>query len=157
MTEEKPARMDEIETLTKRFKDYIDKIQAAYGKTEEHKPEQPMGNSTGDLSSKKLYTVVSPVDAMTRNMKSVLSAIDSAILNMDLLGDVAIVSPGNVGEGYDEPRTLANGAVVETEPNHERFTEEELDFLVRTFNDILNSSEEERKKLFSRIEKKDRP
>lgn len=151
------AGMDEIEELTKRFKDYIDKIQAAFDTSSIHNPGSQ--NTTGAerlQASKKLYTVVSPVDAAS-NLKSVLSAIDKAILNMDQLttnendsssGDTVV--EGNKTQGQKT-------GVIATQPNHEKFSIEELDFLVKTFNSVLNSSEEERKKIFRQFEKKETP
>lgn len=150
------AGMDEIEELTKRFKDYIDKIQAAFDTSSTHNPGNPNATGAGSLqASKKLYTVVSPVDAMTSNLQSVLSAIDKAILNMDQL--TTNENDGGAGdtvvEGNESPGQKTG--VIATQPNHEKFSIEELDFLVKTFNSVLNSSEEERKKIFRQFEKKE--
>lgn len=152
------AGMDEIEELTKRFKDYIDKIQAAFVTSSTQKPgSQTVTDVESSQASKKLYTVVSPVDAMASNLRSVLNAIDKAILNMDQLSTNE--NKGGSGEtvvdSSEDHIRMQN--VVETQPNHERFSVEELDFLVKTFNSVLNSSEEERKKIFSQFEKKDTP
>lgn len=150
------AGMDEIEELTKRFKDYIDKIQTAFDASSTLKPGSQ--NTTGSVNShasKKLYTVVSPVDAMASNLKSVLSAIDKAILNMDQLttNENDSGSGETIVEGNESPGQKAG--VIATQPNHEKFSIEELDFLVKTFNSVLNSSEEERKKIFRQFEKKE--
>lgn len=150
--------MDEIEELTKRFKDYIDKIQAAFDTSSTQKPGNQSASDQESLNaSKKLYTVVSPVDAMASNLQSVLKAIDKAILNMDQLvtNENEGGSEETVVESSESPGRMAG--VVATHPNHERFSSEELDFLVRTFNSVLNSSEEERKKIFSQFEKKETP
>lgn len=148
--------MDEIEALTKRFKDYIDKIQAAFDTSPTQKPgNHDVEDSTSIQSSKKLYTVVSPVDAMASNLQSVLKAIDRAIVNMDQLtmGGNDSIAGETIVEVVEDPAQVAG--VVSAQPNHEKFTIEELDFLVRTFNSVLNSSEEERKKIFSQFEKKE--
>jgi len=150
--------MDEIEELTKRFKDYIDKIQVAFDTSSAQKPGSQTTTDAGNSqTSKKLYTVVSPVDAMASNLQSVLNAIDKAILNMDQLatnendsGSAESVVGGNESPGQ-------KAGVIATQPNHEKFSVEELDFLVKTFNSVLNSSEEERKKIFSQFEKKETP
>lgn len=153
MTEERPGGIDELEALTKRFKDYIDRIQAAFDRPLDPVRENRSDDISGEIPSKKLYTVVSPIDAMTSSMKSVLSALDKAIGNIDLLS-----AGETLKSDFDTRQTKQqdrNDAVVSTEPKHEKFTEEELDFLVKTFNSILNSSEEERKKIFTRLEKKE--
>ncbi|MFA6011439.1 MAG: hypothetical protein WC799_15745 [Desulfobacteraceae bacterium] len=150
--------MDEIEELTKRFKDYIDKIQAAFDTSSTQKPGSQTATDAGSSqSSKKLYTVVSPVDAMASNLQSVLNAIDKAILNMDQLAtnENDSGSGESVVEGNESPGQKTG--VIATQPNQEKFSVEELDFLVKTFNSVLNSSEEERKKIFSQFEKKDTP
>ncbi len=150
--------MDEIEELTKRFKDYIDKIQAAFDTSSTQKPGSQAATDDGSSqASKKLYTVVSPVDAMASNLQSVLNAIDKAILKMDQLATNQndSGSGASVVEGNESPGQKTG--VITTQPNQEKFSVEELDFLVKTFNSVLNSSEEERKKIFSQFEKKDTP
>lgn len=152
------AGMDEIEEITKRFKDYIDKIQVAFDTSSIQKPgNQSSSGQESPKASKKLYTVVSPVDAMASNLQSVLKAIDNAILNMDQLTNKEDDdgSGETVVEGSEHSGRMVG--VVATQPNHERFSVEELDFLVKTFNSVLNSSEEERKKIFSQFEKKENP
>lgn len=135
--------MDEIEALTKRFKDYIDKVQAAVDAERQNKESEKKESMDKDASSGKLYTVISPVEAVANNLKSVLKAIDHAIDHIDELAEDR--SPENAG----------SREVYSSEPRKKRFTEEELDFLVQTFNKVLNTSDEERKLLFSHIDKAD--
>ena len=133
--------MDEIEALTKRFKDYIDKVQAAVDEQRQNKVAGEKGRALGSNTTGKLYTVISPVDAVADNLKSVLKAIDHAIDHID---------------GISQERVQQNPEsreVYSSEPRKKRFTEEELDFLVQTFNKILNTNEEERKTLFSQFDK----
>ncbi|GAB6095547.1 hypothetical protein JCM14469_17990 [Desulfatiferula olefinivorans] len=140
--------MDDIDALTKRFKSYIDKVQAAY---ESSRPGESGDTDIVPASgtpSKKLYTVVSPLDAMTRNVKSVLDALDQAIDRIDALGlpETEASPPGSAGQD-----------VYVSHPSDRTFTDEELEFLVRTFNAILRSSDDERKRLFDDLEKKSDP
>lgn len=137
--------MDEIDALTKRFKDYIDKVQAAYN---EARQDNEGGHEKGAVnrpevrdSTRKMYTVVSPADAMTSNLKSVLRAIDNAIENID-----ALTSKTTSGETTGQD-------VYSSSPGQKKFTDEELDFIVETFNKILNASSEERKRLFRHFDK----
>jgi hypothetical protein len=133
--------MDEIDALTKRFKDYIDKVHAAYDAAHTEDDEGEPRKNDHRESSRKMYTVVSPVDAMTSNLKSVLKAIDNAIENID-----ALTSPDSSG-------TADGQEVYSSSPGQKKFTDEELDFLVQTFNKILNASSEERKRLFRELDK----
>lgn len=98
--------------------------------------------------SQKLYTVVSPVDAMTRNVKSVLDALDRAIDHIDALDrpDRKVAQETSETQG-----------VYTASPGARKFTDEELDFLVSTFNTILKSSDEERKRLFNDMDNEGQP
>jgi hypothetical protein len=140
--------MDDIEALTKRFKDYIDRVQAAYESSRPVEPGPAGIKPVSESPSRKLYTVVSPVDAMTRNVKSVLDALDRAIDHIDVLARPA---------GKVTPETPASQGVYTASPGTRKFTEEELDFLVRTFNTILKSSDEERKRLFTDMDNEEKP
>lgn len=140
--------MDELDALTKRFKDYIDKIQAAVDAERQKNPENESKPSGKKGSSGKLYTVVSPVEAVANNLKSVLKAIDHAIDNIDEM------SQAPEGQAMVNPR--ASKDVYSSLPRQKKFTDEELDFLVKTFNKILNTSEEERKILFSQFDEIDK-
>lgn len=139
--------MNEIDALTKRFKDYIDKIQAAYGESQIRDTTPGGKQSSTKKPIKKLYTVVSPVEAMSNNLKSVLKAIDHAIENIDELSQPS--------DSTSPPKNTPG--VYSSSPGQKKFSEEELDFLVRTFNKILNTPEEERKRLFSKIDKSEKP
>lgn len=141
--------MDEIDALTKRFKDYIDKVQAVADAERQNTPG-PEGSRAGKKGSAgKLYTVVSPVGSVADNLKSVLKAIDHAIDNIEEMSqasrDQTMVNPE------------ASKDVYSSAPRQKKFTDEELDFLVKTFNKILNTSEEERKILFSQFDKIGKP
>jgi hypothetical protein len=148
--------MDEIDVLSKRFKDFVDKVQAAFDKTDNQKPDAINKELSSDEKQPvKLYTVVSPVETMTSNLKNVLNAIDTAIDNIDRLQD----NDERQGSKKSEEILSAEKVREVTSPDYgqKKFTEEELDFLVRTFNKILNTTEEERKKLFMNIDKSDPP
>lgn len=149
--------MDEIEALTKRFKDYIDKVQAAFDKSPDQMPDVHVSDLQNAQTPKKLYTIVSPVEAMASNLRSVLKAIDNAIDNMDELVKNEDGSGPEAVHPENGKTTPGASSVISAEPLKEKFTEEELDFLVRTFNSMINSSEEEREKLFNKLEKKDTP
>ena len=146
--------MDEIEALSKRFKDFIDKVQSTLGKSLPLKPDQPAEPTEIKPSAKKLYTIISPVEAMSSNLQSVLDAIDKAMDNMEKLSK-------SHGEEHAAPGedngTQPPAEVFVSEPGKKKFTVEELDFLVRTFNTILNTPEEERKKLFTQFDNKESP
>ena len=134
--------MDEIEALTKRFKDYIDKVQETFEKSVP-KPDVVVASPPEPGKGKKLYTIVSPVDAVARNLKSVLTAIDEAIRDMEDLAE----SRGEVA---------ASGEVRAVSPGQfrEKFSEEELDYLGRTFETVLTKSKERREKMLKNIDKK---
>ncbi|MBU1169997.1 MAG: hypothetical protein KKD44_10585 [Proteobacteria bacterium] len=136
--------MDDIEELTKRFKDYIDKIQVAYGEVGKKNIIDDDKQTVNRKSTHKLYAVVSPVDDVASNLKSVLKAIDKAIDHIDELSK-------KTSDSLPEP-PVGKGVYSST-PGQKKFTSEELDFLVRTFNKILNTSKEERKQLFSQFDK----
>lgn len=133
--------MDEIEALTKRFKDYIDKVQATVDAERQNEAVDGKDRDSGAKATGKLYTVISPVEAVADNLKSVLKAIDHAIDHID-----------EISEDRSQPKPESR-EVYSSEPRKKRFTEEELDFLVQTFNKILNTTEEERKILFSQFDK----
>ncbi len=134
--------MDEIESLTKRFKDYIDKVQETFDRSAP-KPDMAATAPAQTGKAKKLYTLVSPVEAVSRNLKSVLSAIDEAIRDMEELREE---DGGETVSG--SVRTVSPG------PAREKFTEEELDYLIRTFQSVLTKSKKEREKMFRKIDKK---
>lgn len=134
--------MDEIEALTKRFKDYIDKVQETFEKSVP-KPDVVVASPPETGTGKKLYTILSPVDAMTRNLKSVLTAIDEAIRDMDGLTEGS-------GEATDSGKVRA----VSPGQFREKFSEEELDYLGRTFQTVLTKSKERREKMLKNIDKK---
>jgi tRNA/tmRNA/rRNA uracil-C5-methylase (TrmA/RlmC/RlmD family) len=147
--------MDEIDALSKRFKNYIDKVQAAFDKANSQKPDAPKGRDGLIEKPVKLYTVVSPVEDMASNLKSVLSAIDNAIDNIDKLSQ-------NVNDEKDDRQkgktSIGKGTEAYIpEPGQKKFTAEELDFLVRTFNKILSTPKKEREQLFKQFEKNDSP
>lgn len=147
--------MDEIDLLAKRFKDFLDKVQSAFDNAESQKPDMARGQNGLTESPVKLYTVVSPVEAMASNLQSVLTAIDKAIDNIDEL------SHNRNAESNDPLKEISKHdnreGVYIPDPGEKKFTTEELDFLVRTFNKILNTPEEERKRLFRHFEKKGTP
>lgn len=134
--------MDEIEALTKRFKDYIDKVQETFEKSVP-KPDVVVASPPETSKGKKLYTIVSPVDAMARNLKSVFAAIDEAIRAMEDLTE-----DGGDESEPEEVRAVSPGQA------REKFSEEELDYLGRTFQTVLTKSKERREKMLKNIDKK---
>lgn len=142
--------MDEIDALTKRFKDYIDKVQAAADAERKKFPENEERRNAKRASSDKLYTVVSPVETVADNLKSVLRAIDNAIDNIEELSQPSPRDQVMMPSG-------ASKDVYSSLPRQKKFTDEELDFLVKTFNKILNTSEEERRILFRQFDKINKP
>lgn len=140
--EKEALTMDEIEALTKRFKDYIDKVQKTFEKSVQ-KPDVVVSSRPETSKGKKLYTIVSPVDVMARNLKSVLAAIDDAIRDMEDLTESGVeeVAPGEV-------KSVSPGQL------REKFSEEELDYLGRTFQSVLTKSKERREKMLKKIDKK---
>jgi hypothetical protein len=103
----------------------------------------------------KLYTVISPVEEMAKNLHSVLNAIDKAIDNIDELTQKGETVESDSNSEVSPPPV--NKGVCIQDPGQKKFTSEELDYLVQTFNKILNTPEEERKKLFKNFEKSDPP
>lgn len=139
--------MEEVEVLTKRFKDYIDKVQVTLDKAKEMIPK--LDNSDID-PSEKFYTVVSPADVMTNNLKSVLNALDKAIVSIDQMSS-------NLSE---DATNFADAVASSGEKNSNKskvanrvFSSDELEFLEKTFNKILNASKKERNRIFEGLDK----
>ena len=139
--------MEELEVLTKKFKDYIDKVQVTLDKAEKVIPK--LDNPDVD-SSEKFYTVVSPADVMTNNLKSVLNALDKAIVSIDEMSnapseDALIFAEAVASSGEENgKKTLASNRI---------FSSDELEFLEKTFNKILNASTKERNRIFEDLDK----
>lgn len=131
--------MEEIEALTKRFKDYIDKIQVALDKAENIKPKKTPLVKSDKNRAEILYTVVSPTDAMADNIQSVLNVIDNAIHRIDKM-DPASGDEASMNKG-ENVNTSASS-------NKKLFTVEELEFLQSTYSKIMNRSDEERSRIF---------
>ncbi len=138
--------LEEVEVLTKRFKDYIDKIQVTLDSVDKVIPKP--GDSEAD-SADKFYTVVSPADVMTNNMKSVLSALEKAIVNIEKISDIPTEgtlgftdSVADTGEKNDSEVSMTNRI----------FSTDELEFLAKTFDKILNASKKERNRIFEDLD-----
>lgn len=139
--------MEELEVLTKKFRDYIDKVQVTLDKAEKVIPK--LGSSDVD-SSDKFYTVVSPADVMTNNLKSVLNALDKAIVNIDEMSNApsedALIFADAVASSGEENSS-------ESQVANRIFSSDELEFLEKTFNKILNASDKERDRIFEDLDK----
>ncbi len=134
----------DVEILTKRFKDYIDKVQILLDAVEPvlPKPDAEEGNG-------KFYTVVSPSDAMADNLKSVLRALERAIRNIE---EISGNSP-DTNSTYEVEKSgdHADRNATRVHSNKKLFSSEELDFLEKTFNKILKTSTRERNKIFTTL------
>ncbi len=139
--------LEEVEVLTKRFKDYIDKVQVTLDSVDKvtRKPGDPEADSTG-----KFYTVVSPADVMTSNMKSVLSVLEKAIVNIEKIS----------GTPTEKTLSFADVAGATDEKNNSEisitnriFSTDELEFLEKTFNKLSNASSKELNRIFEDLEK----
>lgn len=139
--------MEEVEVLTKKFKDYIDKVQVTLDRAEKliTKPDSP------DVEpSEKFYTVVSPADVMSNNLKSVLDALDKAIVNID---EMSNAEPKDVSDFTGKELMAEEKEHNDSAVSNRIFSQDELAFLEKTFNKILNASEKERNKIFENLEK----
>lgn len=134
--------MEEIEALTKRFKDYIDKVQVALDKAENVKPKKVPSLKSEKSKADILYTVVSPTDAMADNIQSVLNVIDNAINHIDKMDPAS---------GDDVSMNNRENVKISASSNEKIFTTEELEFLQSTYSKILNRSDEERSRIFKNL------
>lgn len=139
--------LEEMEVLTKRFKDYIDKVQVTLDKVDPSAPQEDIPQ--GDASD-KFYTVVSPVDVMTNNMKSVLNVLEEAILTIEKISNTAAEDLLSVAEA-----TVMQGEKKRPEPAIAKkiLLKEELDFLEKTFTKIIKASAKERNRIFEDLDK----
>lgn len=138
--------LEEVEALTKRFKDYIDKFQVTLEKVYTVLPKS--GKAEAD-ASEKFYTVVSPVDVMANNMKSVLTVLEEAIVNIEKISDTSADGVVNPAETTAADEKSNSGLPV----SNRIFLSEELEFLEKTFNKILNASAKERSRIFEDLDK----
>ena len=142
--------LQEVELLTKRFRDYIDKVQIMLEKAATTLPE--MAEKHEPDGSEKLYTVITPADAMAVNLQSVLTTLESAIRNIEEISGVPSEKPATYQvETADVPTAEGRGICSGTEK--QLFSIEELKFLEKTFNKILNASVKERSQIFESLAK----
>ena len=139
--------LEEVEVLTKRFKDYIDKVQVTIDSVDKVilKPGGPGADPSG-----KFYTVVSPAEVMTDNMKSVLSALEKAIENIEKISDIPT---GGALSFADVAGATGEKKKSEVSMTNRIFSTDELEFLEKTFNKILNASTKERNRIFEGLDK----
>lgn len=125
--------IDEIETLTKRFWDYIDKVQALCSEGDSGKQLNKQHESVAE----KLYTVVTPQDSMIEDLHAVLEAIDNAIKNIDR---------NSGGDGPTKRRGSSDKDpakdVYISSPKNNVFSQEELEFLMETFNTLVKKKKQ---------------
>ena len=141
--------LEEVEVLTKRFKDYIDKVQVTLDNVDKVTPKP--GDSEAD-SAGKFYTVVSPAEVMTNNMKSVLSALEKAIVNIEKISDI----PTEVTLSFaDAGGDTGKKNYSKVSMTNRIFSTDELEFLSKTFDKILNASKKERNRIFEDHDKID--
>lgn len=139
---------NEIEALTGRFRDYIDRVQELLSEVETKEAERPASG----VSPEKLYTVISPVNAMAENLKSVMKAIESAMKTLDSLSEKTtkhewVESETSVHEANDKD-------VYVSTPGRDVFTREELEYLMDTFNTLMNKTEKKKKESRTAASKK---
>ena len=139
------SNLQEVELLTKRFRDYIDKVQNMLEKAEDALPandDELEKESTG-----KFYTVISPVDAMAVNLHSVLNTLERAIKNIEEISGLSSAYQVEKADGKSDK----NSDLVVTDKR--LFSVEELQYLEKTFNKILNASAKERNQILEGLDK----
>ncbi len=136
------SNLQEVELLTKRFRDYIDKVQTMLAKVGTALPESD-GKNLPD-GSEKLYTVITPEDAMAVNLQSVLTTLEKAIRNIEDISGVSAEKPSRYHRIDNEDSAGGEKRL---------FSVEELTFLETTFNKIVNASLEERDQIFKTLVK----
>lgn len=121
----------EVELLTRKFQDYIDKVQKMIELTPPVTSKEKESDGNG-----KLYTVVSPADAMAVNLQTVIRTIENAIKNIEEISGVAV-------EELNHSESTATVTGENLKETRRVFTKEELTFLEETFNRILRTSVED--------------
>ncbi len=143
------SNLHEVELLTKRFRDYIDKVQVMLEGSGVATPDTDSQNEPD--GSEKLYTVITPADAMAVNLQSVLTTLEKAIRNIEDISGLSSEKPATVPLKTEVVATDSDSSG--SEGGKQLFSLEELEFIKKTFHKIINASIKERRRIFESLAK----